>query len=76
MEVIASGLNGAAIGEVKNLGSSMRVSEAGHHFIMPDLATANLAVKTIHKHDGQLVDFAAVKESLEDYFMRVQDVQS
>lgn len=76
VEVIASGLNGAAIGEVKNLGTSMRVSEAGHHFIMPDLATANLAVKTIHKHDGQLVDFAAVKESLEDYFMRVQDVQS
>lgn len=76
VEVIAARLNDAAIAAITPFATSARTSEAGHHFIVPDLATANKVVKEIHTFDGDLVDFVVVKESLEDYFMRVQEAAS
>jgi ABC-2 type transport system ATP-binding protein len=75
VEVIAARLGETAVAEIAPIATSTRRSEAGHHFIVPDLAAANRAVKEIHNHGGELVDFVAVKESLEDYFMRVQEMQ-
>jgi len=76
VEVIASRLDDKAAAAVAELATSTRTSEAGRHFIVPDLAAANRAVKEIHARGGELVDFAAVKESLEDYFVRVQEAAS
>ncbi|NUM52294.1 MAG: ABC transporter ATP-binding protein [Candidatus Hydrogenedentes bacterium] len=75
VEIIAARLNDAALAAIAPMAASSRTSEAGHHFVITDLATANRAVKEIHNHGGDLVDFAAVKESLEDYFMRVQEAK-
>ena len=76
VEIVAAHLVDAAIAAVKPLSTAIRTSEAGHHFTVPDIATANHAVKEIHKYSGELRDFIAVKESLEDFFMHVQDAQS
>ncbi len=76
VEVIASGLNGAGVGAIAAQAIAVRQSEAGHHFTVRDLSEANEVVRAVHQHGGALVDFSPVKESLEDYFMRVQEERS
>jgi ABC-2 type transport system ATP-binding protein len=49
-----------------------RHSETGHHFSFPDLDRANEAACEVQMHGGTLVEFAPVRESLEDYFVREQ----
>ncbi|MDZ4857971.1 MAG: ABC transporter ATP-binding protein [Candidatus Hydrogenedentes bacterium] len=73
VEVVAANLAQAAISDIARMATANRVSETGHHFIVADLAVANELVKMIHARGAELVDFIAVRESLEDYFMRVQD---
>lgn len=72
VEVIAQGILADRIGELSADAVKTRVSEAGHHFIMPDVASADSLVRKIHASGGRLVEFSAVRESLEDYFMREQ----
>lgn len=73
VEVIARNLSEAAAATIARSANSTRTSEAGHHFILPDLPAANDAVRAIHAAGGELEDFITVRESLEDYFMRVQE---
>ncbi|HRK33802.1 MAG TPA: ABC transporter ATP-binding protein [Candidatus Hydrogenedentes bacterium] len=73
VEVIAANLGDAAVATIGGMATSARTSEAGHHFIVPNLALANDIVKAVHAHGGSLAEFITVRESLEDYFMRVQE---
>lgn len=73
VEVIAAGLDDAAAVPIAAKAAKTRVSEAGRHFVVPDVDIANGIVRMIHAAGGQLVDFTPVKESLEDYFMRQQE---
>lgn len=73
VEVIASGLGPGPLQELKSTSESHRESEAGHHFTVPDLESANAFVKRVHAAGGTLVDFVPVKESLEDFFVRMQE---
>ncbi|MBX7256954.1 MAG: ABC transporter ATP-binding protein [Candidatus Hydrogenedentes bacterium] len=73
VEVVVSGLNEEGIRAVSARAESVRQSESGHHFVVRDLDAANEAVRVAHQHGASLVDFSPVKESLEDYFMRVQE---
>ncbi|MCP4644657.1 MAG: ABC transporter ATP-binding protein [bacterium] len=72
VEVIASGLDEDAVRRIGSGAASVRESEAGHHFMVDDMAAANEVAKAIHGAGGQLVEFTPLKESLEDYFMRDQ----
>jgi len=76
VEVIASGLNQEAVIEIGAKAVSLRTSEAGHHFRVADLDTANEVVRMLHDCGAKLVEFTPIKESLEDYFMRKQDPHS
>lgn len=72
VEVIADGLDASAFEKLAAKSASHRESEAGHHFTVPDLDAANELVRMVHGFGGTLVDFTPVKESLEDYFVRMQ----
>jgi len=76
VEVIASGLDPKAVAEIGAKAVSSRVSEAGDHFLVADLDTANEVVRMIHTRGARLVEFTPIKESLEDYFMRKQEPHS
>ena len=76
VEVIASGLDPKAVPEIGAKAVSSRVSEAGDHFLVADLDTANEVVRMIHARGARLVEFTPIKESLEDYFMRKQEPHS
>jgi ABC-2 type transport system ATP-binding protein len=76
VEVIASGLDPKAVPEIGAKAVSSRVSEAGDHFLVADLDTANEVVRMIHARGAGLVEFTPIKESLEDYFMRKQEPHS
>lgn len=73
VEVVASGVSEAAFKELAARAVSTRVSEAGRHFYMADLDSANEMVRAIHLCGANLEEFTPVKESLEDYFMRTQE---
>ena len=73
VEVIASGLPEAADREIAATAVSSRNSEEGRHFVLADLEAANDAVRRVHAAGASLVEFSPVKESLEDYFLRLQE---
>lgn len=73
VEVIAAGLDATSVETLAKTCAANRESEAGHHFTVPDLAAANDLVRQVHANGGTLVDFVPVKESLEDYFVRMQE---
>ncbi|MCL4692605.1 MAG: ABC transporter ATP-binding protein [Candidatus Hydrogenedentes bacterium] len=76
VEVIASGIDDGVVQELRAASEAYRASEAGHHFTVTDLASANASIKEIHAAGGTLVDFVPVKESLEDFFVRIQEGHS
>lgn len=76
VEVVAARLDEAAVAQIAGPAASVRKSEAGHHVIFADLPAANRAVQAIYQRGGELVEFTPVRESLEDYFMRVQEPHS
>lgn len=76
VEVIASGLDPQTIAEIATHAVSTRASEAGQHFLIADSATANSAARTILDRGGVIVEFTPIRESLEDYFMRKQEVRA
>lgn len=73
VEVIVSGLVQSAIESLAARSDSVRHSEAGHHFLMPDVDSANELVREAQRAGGTLIEFTPVKESLEDYFVRKQE---
>lgn len=76
VEVIAANLDEAAADAIAAMAANTRVSEAGHHFMVHDLASANETIRAIHAKGGQVVDFTPIKDSLEDHFVRVQEKHS
>lgn len=70
IEVIVRGLEGAALEKGKQHAAFERLSEAGLHFSMGTAEEADAFVRDVQAQGGRLVEFAPVKESLEDYFMR------
>ncbi|GMV92642.1 MAG: ABC transporter ATP-binding protein [Candidatus Hydrogenedentota bacterium] len=76
VEVIASGIEDGVVQELRAASEAYRASEAGHHFTVTDLVSANGSIKKIHAAGGTLVDFVPVKESLEDFFVRIQEGHS
>ena len=74
IEVVATGLTDAAA-KAGDLGAAFtRHTEDGDHFIVTDMNDANRLVQSIHAQGGALFAFTPVRESLEDYFMRQQEV--
>jgi ABC-2 type transport system ATP-binding protein len=74
VEIVASGLkDSAAAARIAAQCAATRISEAGTHFVVADLNTANAVVRAIVAEGGALVEFTPIKESLEDYFMRKQE---
>ncbi len=76
VEVIAANLDEAAADMIAATAASTRISEAGHHFMVQDLTSANDTVRAIHANGGHVVEFTPIKESLEDHFVRVQEKHS
>ena len=72
VEVIAMNLTPGVIATIATRSTHMRESEAGHHFRVDDVGTANEIVEIIQSNGGLLVEFNPIRESLEDYFMRKQ----
>lgn len=75
VEVIATGLTPETIEALGADASRSRQSEDGVHFFFDDPGQADEAVRRIHENGGRLVEFAPVKESLEDYFIRVLEAE-
>lgn len=73
VEVVAAGLDDQTASAIAHSALTSRVSEAGRHYTAPDLDSANALVRAIHSRGGTIVDFNTVRESLEDYFVRVQE---
>ncbi len=72
VEVIMARVSENVAQAFEKTGVKIRVSEEGTHFLMPDVDSANALVKEVLQQGGRLVEFAPVRESLEDYFMREQ----
>lgn len=74
VEVIVTGLAADVVAELESKALSTRVSEAGHHLTLQDVQTANEAVRVALAKGGSLVEFTQLKESLEDHFVKAQEV--
>lgn len=68
VEVIVSGLTETSAAAIASRAISSRVSEAGRHFVVADAERGNELVRLVHAHGGELVEFAPLRQSLEDYF--------
>ena len=76
VEVIVTGVDDTTIETGKKRCANYRHSEAGHHFYVADVQTANQLASDLLAKGGQLQEFTPIKESLEDYFMRQQEVKA
>jgi len=74
IEIVASGLTPSADEAIRARAVRTRSSEDGRHFTVDNAATANEIVRMILANGGALVEFTPIKESLEDYFMRKQEI--
>ena len=74
VEVVAQGLDDQALSGLASRAVSSWRSDAGHHFLAEDLEEGNALVREILGRNGRVVEFAPVKESLEDFFMRKQEL--
>lgn len=75
VEVIATGLGPETLAALGEDAAQSRQTEDGAHFFFDDPGHADAAVRRIHAGGGRLVEFSPVKESLEDYFVRVLEAE-
>lgn len=75
VEVIANTVSPALASELGARATRVRHSEAGYHFTMDGLEAANELVRAVLAHGGRVTEFTPIRESLEDYFMRMQEEQ-
>lgn len=75
VEVIGQNLSEEDVKIIAGGVKSVRKSEAGHHFYVDNVEEANTIVLKIQSCGGLLVEFIPVKESLEDYFMHMQEAK-
>ena len=76
VEILAAGLDGAAAAKLAPMAASVRESAEGRHFAVDDLDRANALAEAVLAHKGTLLEFTPIKDSLEDYFMRQQEVEA
>ncbi|MCC6490222.1 MAG: ABC transporter ATP-binding protein [Candidatus Hydrogenedentes bacterium] len=76
VEVILTGLPAGVLSELEARALSARLSEAGHHLTFRDKQAANEAVRLALTQGGSLVEFTPLKESLEDHFVKAQEMIS
>jgi ABC-2 type transport system ATP-binding protein len=72
VEIIFAALPAETEEAMKREAAYHRVSEAGSHFIVDELPTANELVRAAQQAGASVVEFTPIKESLEDYFLREQ----
>ena len=73
VEVIAKDIPEYVAHEIERMALSSHYAESSHHFRLANVEQANDVARKIHAHDGTLVKFTPVKETLEDYFIREQE---
>ena len=73
VEIVAAGLTPAAVKEIAAQARHVRQSEQGEHFEAGDLEAANELAGRVLAHNGKLVEFTPLKDSLENYFLRQQE---
>ncbi len=73
IEVTAKNIPDFVVQEIERMAIRSRVTEQGIQFCFSKLEQANDVAQKIHAHDGTLVEFTPVKETLEDYFIREQE---
>ena len=72
VEVTASGLDAEAAAAIAASAVERRQADSTEVFTFADGQSANEAVRAIHARGGAVVEYTPVRETLEDYFMRVQ----
>jgi len=72
VEIIAAGLDEATRSALREKAQAHRQVDEQDFFTITDEAQANEAVRQIHRAGGRLVEFAPVRESLEDFFLQQQ----
>ncbi len=72
VEVVFKDLNELSIQSLQQKGSLIRNWEDYTHFQFEDLATANQAITEALQKGGLLIELAPQKETLEDFFIRMQ----
>ena len=75
VEVIGQNLSDEDVQTISGGTDSVRKSEAGHHFYMDTVEEANTVVLKIQSCGGLLAEFIPIKETLEDYFMHMQEAK-
>lgn len=73
VELAAENIPEYVIHELARMAIHSRVTEHGARFCFAGFEQANDATRTIHAHDGIVLEITPVKESLEDYFIREQE---
>lgn len=76
VEVAAAGLSAEAVAGITAGASEHRRAGDTDVFNAPDLATANKIAAAVAGTGGQLLSLQPVRESLEEYFARVQQAES
>jgi len=74
IEIVASGLTPSADEAICARAIRNRSSADGRHFTVDNMAIANEIVHMIQANGGTLVEFTPIKETLEDYFMRENEM--
>ena len=72
VEVTASGLEPEAAAAIAAKALEHRPADSTEVFTFADGQTANEAVRAVHARGGAVLEYTPVRETLEDYFMRVQ----
>lgn len=72
MELVVAGLPEAALPGVLALAEKHRRLEGTVIFTMRNRETANAAIRRVQAAGGEVIELAAIKVRLEDYFMREQ----
>jgi ABC-2 type transport system ATP-binding protein len=72
IEVIMGGMQDALAQRLKAKALRTRRSEDGHHFYVSKPEDANAIVKVGLDNGARLVEFIPVRETLEDYFVRIE----
>lgn len=73
VEVTAANLNEAGRAELVARATRHRRLDEQDIFSFPDRESANTAARLIYQSGGDLVEFQAIRESLEDFFLRQQE---
>lgn len=73
VEVVAANLAEAGRAALAGQADSHRQLDEQDIFTFANPEVANGAVRLVHEHGGQLVEFQTIKETLEDFFLRQQD---